>query len=384
MQAFIVLGLGFGDEGKGVTTDFLASSLPKPIVVRFSGGHQAGHTVIYGDRKHIHSSFGSGTLRGTPSYFSEHTCFYLPNMANEWYVLASKGVEPKLVLHPLAKMTTHFDVAFNRVREKRIGHGSCGLGISATEARHREGLQIFAIDLQHKKILKQKIAGVVDYYRLRLNDDDMKAFVDEANALQPFFFKLIEDEVWKKMFSVASYRYLYDYDSLIFEGSQGILLDKDHGIFPNVTYANTTSKNAIEICRKVNPIMARSFYYVTRCYQTRHGAGWMSNEQNLELINTENEINVHNEWQKDFRIGELDYDLINQALQYDYIYSERRGGLRNLVITCLDQRPGWTFDIESLSDFQFDDIFLNDSPRAGNMVRYSEGKTLMERVVTLE
>ena len=77
----VVLGIGFGDEGKGITTDYLCHHILRqeglaPMVVRFSGGHQAGHTVYVKESsesiiKHIFSSFGSGTLRGCPTYLSQ-------------------------------------------------------------------------------------------------------------------------------------------------------------------------------------------------------------------------------------------------------------------------------------------------------------------------
>ncbi len=71
-----VIGLGFGDEGKGVVTEYLCSQDPEhTVVVRFSGGQQAGHKVCKGDTEHIFSNFGSGTLSGCPTYWSEHCTF---------------------------------------------------------------------------------------------------------------------------------------------------------------------------------------------------------------------------------------------------------------------------------------------------------------------
>ena len=69
MKAQIVVGLGFGDEGKGITTDYLCSQNANSLVVRFSGGQQCGHNVCLGELSHVHSNFGSGTLRGVPSFF---------------------------------------------------------------------------------------------------------------------------------------------------------------------------------------------------------------------------------------------------------------------------------------------------------------------------
>jgi len=124
----------------------------------------------------------------------------------------------------------------------------------------------------------------------------------------------------------------------------------DHGFFPNVTYANTTSKNAIELCKKFNiPI---EMWYVTRCYQTRHGNGWMSETGPVTLMNTKEEINITNPWQGDFRIQEIDYGLLNYAIQIDDIYLSEYGYeiRKNLMVTCLDQRPGFSFDYSKLNE----------------------------------
>ena len=64
---YILLGSSFGDEGKGIITDYMCNISTQPLVVRFSGGHNAGHTVVVDDKKHVFSHFGSGTLRGAPT-----------------------------------------------------------------------------------------------------------------------------------------------------------------------------------------------------------------------------------------------------------------------------------------------------------------------------
>src|SRR5882672_8512401 len=135
MKAHIILGLGWGDEGKGFMTDYLCNEFANSVVVRFSGGPQAGHNVVIGDKSHVHASFGSGTLRGKVSMFSEHTTFYPPNMAREYDILRNH-CSPTLYIHPLAKLTTPYDVAFGRVRELALGHGSCGIGVGATMYRN--------------------------------------------------------------------------------------------------------------------------------------------------------------------------------------------------------------------------------------------------------
>jgi adenylosuccinate synthase len=361
MEAKIVLGLGFGDEGKGITTDYLCSKSIKPIVIRFSGGQQAGHTVMIGDKKHIHSNYGSGTLRGVPSYFSEHCSIYLPTLWAETKKLNDIGITPQLYVHPLTKVTTPFDVVFNRMTEKKNQHGSCGLGIAATMKRHNEsGHKLFAIDLQNKLILEQKLDNMVTYYskQAALNNLNVSEFLSESmNRLKDFIW-ILENEY---LFDTINYSLLEKYKTLIFEGSQGIMLDMDHGIFPNVTYANTTSKNAIEICNKLD-IKNIETYYITRCYQTRHGNGWMSNQNKIELINNENEINIHNEYQGHFKIGELDYELLDYAVSIDKGYNLK--STKNLVVTCLDQRPNFEFNPTKLKN-KFHKLYKFSSPKTG-------------------
>jgi adenylosuccinate synthase len=118
--------------------------------------------------------------------------------------------------------------------------------------------------------------------------------------------------------------------NIIFEGSQGLLLDQDIGFFPNVTRSNTGSK-------RINKLWEGMVtkYFVTRAYQTRHGAGKMTNEDIPHNIKSNpSETNVTNKWQGSFRKSLLDLDLLQYTIQKD-------GGINSffndtLVITCLD------------------------------------------------
>lgn len=344
--AQIVIGLGFGDEGKGITTDFLAGKNPNAIVIRFSGGQQAAHTVMIDDKKHVHSSFASGALRGLPSYYSEHCTIHPVFLFNEREELKEKDGNTELHIHPLAKITTPFDVWQNRKNAKNLEHGTCGKGVGATMKRHESPYKLFAIDLiAPRQMLIEKLKGIAYYYGFL----DGKIIEEELDI----FLEAIAVIDWK----ISDYDYLNSFDNLIFEGSQGILLDMDHGVFPNVTYANTTSKNAFEICQKLK-IDDIEMYYVTRSYSTRHGNGWMPNEREFKLKNNEEETCVFNEYQKELRFGDLDYDLLNYALQLDasYVFSSKK----NLVVTCLDQTDS-TFRLEKIKT-KFNTVYGSYSP----------------------
>lgn len=329
MKAHIVLGLGFGDEGKGVTVNSLISSLDTKsiIVIRFSGGAQAGHTVMHNNVKHVHSSFGSGTLQGLPTYLTEHYLLDPQAMLTEQLVLEAKGVKiPPIFIHPLAKIVTPFDIRSNRANPKTLDNGSCGMGIGATMHRNLEPYKLYAKDLKHPEICRLKLEAIAyQYYNVYQVPEIqliIDSFIKELKALE---------------YTIVPYGFLKNFGTLIFEGSQGIMLDMEHGIFPNVTYAHTTSKNALEVCETLR-IKEVTKYYVTRAYQTRHGNGWMSDERLTWLKNTQEETNVTGKWQGDFRVGKLDYDLLNYALTTDAAYHHPLiKEKHHLVVTCLDQ-----------------------------------------------
>ncbi|MDR7209605.1 adenylosuccinate synthetase [Flavobacterium piscis] len=345
-KAQIVIGLGFGDEGKGITTDFLAKQNPESIVIRFSGGQQAAHTVMIGNKKHVHSSFASGALRGLPSYYSEHCTIHPVFLFNEREELKEKGGNIELYIHPLAKITTPFDVWQNRNNVKNLDHGTCGKGVGATMKRNEGPYKLYAIDLiAPRQMLLEKLEKIAYYYGY-LNESGID---EEVNH----YLEIIDKIKW----NISDYSFLEKFSNLIFEGSQGILLDMDHGVFPNVTYANTTSKNAFEICRKLQ-IEDITVYYITRSYCTRHGNGWMPNEIELKLKNNEEETCVYNDFQRKFRTGDLDYELLNYSLKLDTAYSPK--AKRNLVITCMDQLEQ-EYKFENLTT-EFNEIYGSFSP----------------------
>ncbi len=341
----IVIGCGYGDEAKGLTVHNLCN--PHSLVVRFSGGQQAGHTVIHNGVKHIFSNFGAGTLKGCPTFFTEDTCVYPKTISREWNILKEKGFDAKLFIHPHAKVTTPYDVWAGRGREKDNKHGSCGLGIGATMKRNEGPVKLMAIDLlAPRKFLEKRLETISRYYPgAEPSADDMREFW-EAVENPKFQVKQIRDTVY--------------HTDIVFEGSQGILLDMDHGIFPNVTYANTICKNALKYASE-----RTDMFYVTRCYSTRHGNGWFDAPP-IDLINNEEEINKYNEWQGEFKVGELDYDLLNYAIDVDMSYHNFHV---NLVMSCLDQRPDFKLDRKKLNiaNNRSYAVFGNDSPHSGNM-----------------
>ena len=340
MHISIVVDLGFGDAGKGLCVDWLASQQPaSSLVLRFSGGHQVGHTVVYRDKHHTFSNFGAGSFRGVPTYYSEHCTVFPPAMSMEAQHLSPLTLTT--YFHPRVKVCTPWDIAFNHALEKQNQHGSCGVGFGSTVLRHRNGVTLFALDLDHPWVFRQKLNSIKDYYQ-------------RASGRHPELQALFQEQVQhldinKFILACEQARPLYqltrlsdiaaNYSHWIFEGSQGILLDEVHGIFPHVTPSDTSSKNVWEMLAPYN-VAEVALYYLTRCYQTRHGNGPMSSEKLINLRNNNREANQHNQFQGAFRCAELDFSLLDYALQCERSYHVNNCALsEQLLMTCLDQHP---------------------------------------------
>lgn len=343
MEVKIVLGLQFGDEGKGAVVDNLCKDAENPIVIRFSGGQQCGHSVWHDEGvNHVHSSYGSGALRGVPTYIGLECTMYLNSIVHEGDALyAEIGELPLLIIHPMTNVTTPYDVAFNKLRETMKRHGSVGLGVGATMHRNKHtGYKLYAVDFMCKTLMMEKLDNIESHYYSRIAKEvedpkELEKVSEEFRKLvsieEKVFFEKID--TWSDYFSLGNFDQLNSFDTLIFEGSQGILLDMDHGVFPNVTYAYTTSRNALAIARMFSA--QPQIYYVTRSYFTRHGAGWLPDGEEVQLVNNHMEKNTKCEWQGEFITRDIQPDLIQYAMAIDGIYSE--GIPKNLVVTCMDQ-----------------------------------------------
>jgi adenylosuccinate synthase len=364
MKAKIVLGTQFGDEGKGITTDYLCSlpKRPKKCVVRFSGGHQAGHTVVVNGKKHVFSSIGSGSFRGIPTYISEHCTIYPPAFVNEVANFqALTGITPQIVFHPKVMLTTPYDIAYNRLSFSEKKPSTVGLGVGATMKRNLETpVKLWSIHTSNDLYLTYKLSSVMRHYAFETlhNSHMVHSTKDWIRSV----------EMMEKIISHGSYECLTEYDELIFEGSQGILLDQDWGIFPHVTYGKTTGINARKICNTLG-IDDIDVYYAARCYQTRHGNGYMSRSIGIKLINNEDETNISNKYQGNFRVTEFDYKLINMAIGFDECDGASNDTL-NMVITCLDQRPDFLFD-SSLIKHPITKVFTSKSPDSRDFEVYA-------------
>lgn len=330
MKTSIVVGYGFGDEGKGNTVNWLSSQNPNTLVVRFNGGQQAGHAVFHDGKFHEFASIGAGTLNDSHTFISKY-CTVFPTAFNiEWEKLQKIGITPNVYVDPLAMITTPFDVESNRNFEMDHRHGSCGAGFGKTVWRHEtleHSHRIFALDLHNEWVLKQKLIQICNLYG------------GDENLIEPFI-KSCNDYLGKVIIQgeVETFK---NYEHLVFEGAQGILLDRQHGIFPHVTRSNTTSKNAIEICQR-NNLPKPDIFGILRCYSTKHGNGPLKDECSMEELGVvdNNPTNFTNDWQGRFRYAPFDFELYAYAFDIDKQYYERYYNSHRMVITCFDHIGG--------------------------------------------
>jgi adenylosuccinate synthase len=331
-----VIGLGFGDEGKGLTIDYLTNKSKNPLIIRHSGGQQAGHNVVIGDNNHIFSTFGSGTLRGAPTYWSKYCTVDPVSIINELNHLTELNIKPLLYIDGDSPITTPYDKLHNRTSKKDLNHGTVGAGVGSTISRE-ELLSFTFSDIFYPWIIDIKLENIKNYYKFELSENEINEFIESI-------YTIIENkDIFKLTYGIPKeYSKNGIYQNIIFESSQGLLLDQHFGFFPHVARTDTGTKNIINILKNndlnYNDI---ELFLITRSYQTRHGNGPMSNTNYDIDINNINETNQTNEFQGEFRKSILDVSLLEYAINKDeYIRNSKN---KNLVITCLDHLTEYVF-----------------------------------------
>lgn len=354
VDVIIVLGLGFGDEGKGSLVDHLARRHGSKLVVRFNGGAQASHAVVTDDgREHRFSQWSSGTFAGARTLLTRFMMCNPIFAASEARHLESVGIaDPWSLLHVErdALITTPFHVAANRLQEiarRAAGsgvHGSCGMGIGETmrDAVDGRGDCIFARDLANEEIWKKLIqvrerkraeTAKLDLDRTRAEIakelfvlEDRSVIGDVAALYEQFARQAhIVDEAFLA-------RELAGDGHMIFEGAQGVLLDEWWGFHPHTTWSTCTFENAEKLLRETGFSGSVQRLGVLRSYHTRHGAGpFPTGGAEWDAFSVDDH-NTRTPWQHAFRSGPFDMVLARYAL--DVL---GKGGCDGLAITHLDK-----------------------------------------------
>jgi adenylosuccinate synthase len=288
MANITVIGSQWGDEGKGKIVDWLAAKAD--IVVRFQGGHNAGHTLVIGNTTYKLHLLPSGIVRGKLSLIGNGVVVDPWALLAEMDELAGQGVSitPKNFLVSEAAtmilpVNSSLDKALEEARGKgKIGTTGRGIGPAYEDQVGRRALRI--CDLAHPETLRAKVEKLAFYYNALykgLNAESFKIdeLTDKLKAVAPRILPYIQP-CWRVLAQAKN-----DNKTVLFEGAQGVMLDVDHGTYPFVTSSNTIAPQAA-IGAGVGADQLGYVLGITKAYTTRVGSGPFPTELTDEIGET--------------------------------------------------------------------------------------------------
>ncbi len=286
----IVIGTQWGDEGKGKLVDLLTDKAD--AVVRFQGGHNAGHTLVISGKTTVLHLIPSGVLRENVQCLIGNGVVLSPSaLLKEIDVLEQAGipVRTRLLISEACPLIMPIHVSLDQAREfakgkQAIGTTGRGIGPAYEDKVARRGLR--AGDLLYPDVFARKLKELTDYHNFMLTVYFQEPAVDYQGMLNE---ALAMAEVIKPMLTDVSEKlYVHETsgDRVLFEGAQGALLDIDHGTYPYVTSSNTTAGGAAT-GTGLGPLHFDYVLGITKAYSTRVGNGpfptELANEQGNHL-----------------------------------------------------------------------------------------------------
>lgn len=272
----VVLGTQWGDEGKGKVVDLLTERAQ--YVVRYQGGHNAGHTLVINGEKTVLHLIPSGILRENVTSIIGNGVVLAPDaLMKEMGELEARGipVRERLLLSEACPLILPYHVALDNAREKArgakaIGTTGRGIGPAYEDKVARRGLRVS--DLFNKETFAVKLKEIVDYHNFQLVNYykveavDFQATLDYVLSIADILTAMVVDV--SELLDGARKRG----DLIMFEGAQGTLLDIDHGTYPYVTSSNTTA-GGVATGSGIGPRYVDYVLGIVKAYSTRVGAG---------------------------------------------------------------------------------------------------------------
>lgn len=337
MPALVLLGAQWGDEGKGKATDLLGDRVD--YVVRYQGGNNAGHTVVIGDQKYALHLLPSGILSSNCVPVIGNGVVIDPAvLLEEIKGLNERGIDTsKLTISLNAHLITPYHRTIDKVTERFLGKakiGTTGRGIGPAYADKINRIGIRVQDLFDPSILRQKLEAALRdknqvlvkvFNRNNINVDDVLAeYLNYAEILRPY----VADT------ALLLNKALEAGKTVLLEGSQGTLLDVDHGTYPYVTSSNPTSGGACT-GSGIGPTKIDRVIGILKAYTTRVGSGpfptELFDEDGEALRRIGGEVGVTTG--RNRRCGWFDAPIAR--------YATRVNGLTDFFLTKLDVLTGW-------------------------------------------
>ena len=276
MTCTVVVGTQWGDEGKGKIVDLLTAD--SDAVVRYQGGNNAGHTVMYEDKKVVLHLIPSGILQGKEAILGNGVVIDPNSLLHEINELETAGYDvSKLKISKQAHLVLPWHRFFDNLREDKkgadkIGTTGRGIGPSYEDKVARTGLRICDIKKKNfptliSNLLQQKESELQNFKR-----DDLGYVINLDNLVENLtaFYSRIEKYLIDSSAHINSL--INEKKQIIFEGAQGTFLDVDHGTYPYVTSSNTIAGAACT-GSGIGPTKIKRVIGITKAYTTRVGAG---------------------------------------------------------------------------------------------------------------
>ena len=352
----VVIGKNFGDEGKGLATDYLCRGPGEVLNIRHNGGAQSGHTVETEDGKRfIFHQLGAGSFRHSRTFWADTYYPDLYKLKDELDgFISAAGFAPGISCDRATCTVLPCDVLVNMALETMRGdkrHGSCGMGINEADLRIKAGYGITIREFlaDDAAVLQDKLRRIRDEYLVKrlketgladedneytamLRSDDVIANMLEVMMRNARFVNVVDD----------TERLIRSYENIVFETGQGLLLDGECERFmPHVSASRTGLNNPVRFLKRYG-LEPTDAVYVTRSYVTRHGAGPLPCTCGMgELGDLQyDETNVPNAWQGTIRYArhegyrEFVGPVLSDITQNGY------NGRRTLFITHLNETDG--------------------------------------------
>ena len=372
----VVIGTQWGDEGKGKVVDWLTDHAQ--AVVRFQGGHNAGHTLIIGDKKTILRLIPSGIMhKDVVCYIGNGVVLSPEALFKEIGELEAAGLDvcSRLRISEAATLILPYHVAIDLAREKKrgeakIGTTGRGIGPAYEDKVARRALRVQ--DLFYPEKFAEQLRENLEYHNFMLSNYygadkvDFKLTLDQAMSYADRIKPLVVDV------SSALYAAEQAGQNLLFEGAQGTLLDIDHGTYPYVTSSNCVAGNAAA-GSGVGPASLHYVLGITKAYCTRVGAGPFPSElYDHDNPNKQDPVGLRlAEVGKEFgsvtgrprRTGWLDAAALKRSIQIN--------GLTGLCITKLDVLDGLD-RVRLCVGYHFNENKIDVLPRGAESVSLCE------------
>ena len=271
----VVIGAQWGDEGKGKIIDILTENAD--AVVRFQGGHNAGHTlVIDGDKTVLHL-IPSGIFNDAKCIIGNGVVVHLPTLIKEIEYLESKGIDihSKLMISSQCPLILPTHILIDEARERSLGKksiGTTGRGIGPVYEDKVARRVVHVMDLFDEGLFRSKLSSLIDYHNFILKELFGADGVDTEEILKDWMdqFDKIRNLVVDSSKTVNEFR--ASNSNILFEGAQGSMLDIDQGTYPFVTSSSTLS-GASSLGSGIGPLDIDGVLGITKAYATRVGSG---------------------------------------------------------------------------------------------------------------